>query len=151
MNKRSAVLIAAGLVGSLVMGVLAFALGALGPVASAAGPKLNDHRQRPAHTTHRKSQDGASTVTAGAVSGTTFVPAATTPQTGPSTEGTGGGSEPSDEPSPEPSDEPSPEPSEVPEPVPTGGPESQDPSPPPPASPSPSPGGEPGDDGSGDD
>ena len=150
MNKRSAVLMAAGLVGSLVMGVLAFALGALGPVASAAGPKLNDHRQRPAHTAQRKVSNGGPAVATGAVGGTSFVPAATTPATGPNQDGTGDGSDPSEDPSPEPSQvpEPSPEPSEVPEPSPTGGPESEDPPPPPP---SPSPSGEPGDDGSGDD
>jgi len=60
-NKRSAVLVAAGLVASLVVGALAFALGVLGPAASAAGPHITvrHHTKRHAHVRQQQPQAAA--------------------------------------------------------------------------------------------
>lgn len=156
-NKRSAVLAAAGLVGSLVMGVVAFALGALGPVASAAGPRIAAHGKAPAHTAEHESKHarGSATVSSG-INSLAVAPAAlpSAPNTGSNPLG-GNGQEPQPGNDPDPTTSASPEPSESPSPPTTGGSEPDDPttSPAPPSSPSPSPAPSDGDDddGPGDD
>src|ERR1700675_3481353 len=89
-NKRSAVLVAAGLVGSLVMGVVAFALGALGPVASAAGPHIGAHRQTPTHAAaHMPKHRRRSAVAPAGINTVAVAPAAvpSVPNAGPNPSG----------------------------------------------------------------
>jgi len=80
MNKRSAMLVAAGLVLTLVVGGVAVAVGMTGPSASSAQPKLTHHKNKPiikttkkTVTVHKKAkaQPGAVVTVPGTYSGTT--------------------------------------------------------------------------------
>ena len=70
MNKRSAMLVAAGLVLTLVVGGVAVAVGMTGPSASSAQPKLTEHRKnkpiikttKKTVTVHKKAKAQAGTV-----------------------------------------------------------------------------------------
>lgn len=54
MNKRSAALMAAGLVAVLTLGGLAFSLGLTGPTASVAAPQAATAQRKPIVHTHTK-------------------------------------------------------------------------------------------------
>jgi len=54
MNKRSAMMVAAGLVLTLVVGGVAVAVGMTGPEASSAQPKLTHHKNKPIIKTTKK-------------------------------------------------------------------------------------------------
>jgi hypothetical protein len=81
MNKRSAMLVAAGLVLTLVVGGVAVAVGMTGPSASSAQPKLTHHKKnkpiikttKKTITVHKKAkaQPGAVVTVPGTYSGTT--------------------------------------------------------------------------------
>lgn len=70
MNKRSAMLVAAGLVLTLMVGGIAVAVGMTGPEASSAHPKLTAHKKnkpiikttKKTVTVHKKAQAQAGTV-----------------------------------------------------------------------------------------
>jgi hypothetical protein len=70
MNKRSAMLVAAGLVLTLVVGGVAVAVGLTGPEASSAQPKLTQHKKnkpiikttKKTVTVHKKAEGQAGTV-----------------------------------------------------------------------------------------
>lgn len=69
MNKRSAMMVAAGLVLTLVVGGVAVAVGMTGPEASSAQPKLTHKKNKPiikttkkTVTVHKKGQAQAGTV-----------------------------------------------------------------------------------------
>jgi hypothetical protein len=68
MNKRAAMLMAAGLVMTMLVGGVAIAVGLTGPAASAAGPRLVHHHRAPKPivrtirktvTVHRKAHQAA--------------------------------------------------------------------------------------------
>jgi hypothetical protein len=81
MNKRSAMLVAAGLVLTLVVGGVAVAVGMTGPSASSAQPKLTQHKKnkpiikttKKTITVHKKAKarPGAVVTVPGTYSGTT--------------------------------------------------------------------------------
>jgi len=126
MNKRSAMLVAAGLVLTLVVGGVAVAVGMTGPEASSAQPQLTQHKKnkpiikttKKTVTVHKKAKAQAGTVvtvpaastgtvsssSAGSSSGSSYDDSSSS---GSSSEGTssegdheeGGSDEPSDEPS----------------------------------------------------
>lgn len=128
MNKRSAMLVAAGLVLTLVVGGVAVAVGMTGPSASSAQPKLTQHKKnkpiikttKKTVTVHKKAPGQAGTVVAVPAPSTGTMSGSGSSYDDSSSSGGsdttyGDGSSPSDEPSesedPGSDDEPSDEPS----------------------------------------
>jgi len=125
MNKRSAMLVAAGLVLTLVVGGVAVAVGMTGPDASSAQPKLTQHKKdepiikttKKTVTVHRKAkaQAGAVVTVPAASAGTVSSSSAGSSSGGSyddSSNGSGGSSGESDHEDGGSDDEPSDEPSE---------------------------------------